>query len=65
MLRSICKKTDLGAQYACKRMRITANMLILGIKTGEVLQHHRATEVQECEVQWWKSCSLKIHGKEM
>jgi hypothetical protein len=29
MLRSICKKTDLGAQYAYKHVRITANMLIL------------------------------------
>jgi hypothetical protein len=51
MLRSlsICIKTDLGAQYACKRMRITANMLILEKKAGGVLQHHRATEVQESE----------------
>jgi hypothetical protein len=29
MLRSICKKTDLGAQYAYKHVRITVNMLML------------------------------------
>jgi CII-binding regulator of phage lambda lysogenization HflD len=29
MLISICKKMDLGAQYAYKRMRITASMLVL------------------------------------
>jgi CII-binding regulator of phage lambda lysogenization HflD len=28
MLTSTCKKADLGAQYAYKRMRITASMLV-------------------------------------
>jgi hypothetical protein len=32
MLMSICKKTILGAQYADKHVRITANVLILKIK---------------------------------
>jgi hypothetical protein len=29
MLRSICKKTNFGAQYAYKHVRMNANMLIL------------------------------------
>jgi hypothetical protein len=52
MLRSICKKTDSGAQYAYKLVRIKANMLILENK----LARSRSVEQQAGGMQWWKSC---------
>jgi hypothetical protein len=48
MLKSICKKTDLGAQYAYKNVRIKANMLILENK----LARSRSVERQDGGVQW-------------
>jgi hypothetical protein len=60
MLRSICKKTDLGAQYACKHVIIRANMLMLENKLS---RSRSAVERQDGEVQRWKSCCLQIDGK--
>jgi hypothetical protein len=62
MLRSIYKKTDSGAQYAWKHVRIMVNMLILENKLARSLS---GVERQDGEVQWWKSCCLKNHGKEV
>jgi hypothetical protein len=62
MLRSICKKRDLGAQYAYKNVRITANLLILESKLA---RSHSAVERQDGDVQWCTRCCLKIHGKEV
>jgi hypothetical protein len=52
MLRSIRQKTDLGAQYAYKHVRIKANMLVLEIN----LARSRSVEQQDGGVQWWKRC---------
>jgi hypothetical protein len=55
MLRSIRKTTNLGAQYACKHVRITAKMLILEIK---VARFHSGVERQDSAVQRWKDLLL-------
>jgi hypothetical protein len=55
MLRSICKKTDLGALYAYKHEKISANMLIL---ENKLARSRSAVQQQDGEVQWWKSWCL-------
>jgi hypothetical protein len=58
MLRSICKKTDSGAQYAYTHVSIEANRLVLENKRAR----SDSVERQDGAVQWRKSC-LYIHGQ--
>jgi hypothetical protein len=51
MLRSKCKKTDLGAQHAYKHVRVKANMFILENERAR----SPSVERQDGAVQWWGS----------